>query len=84
MLSAERIRRIRWRSRRGLLENDIVLSRYLDGNEQQMTPEQVLALDQLLDLTDPELLDLILQRAEPAGALDCPPVHRLLAGLRQA
>jgi antitoxin CptB len=84
MLSAERIRRIRWRSRRGLLENDIVLSRYLDGNEQRLTPEQILALDQLLDLADPVLLDLILQRTEPAGALDCPPVQRLLADLRRA
>jgi antitoxin CptB len=84
MLSAERIRRVRWRSRRGLLENDIVLTRYLDAHEQTMTPEQLLALDQLLDLTDPDLLDLILRRTEPAGELDRPPVHRLLAALRQA
>ncbi|MEO6269897.1 MAG: succinate dehydrogenase assembly factor 2, partial [Lautropia sp.] len=63
---------MRWRARRGLLENDIVLSRYLDENEQRMTSEEVLALDQLLDLTDPELLDLILRRQEPSGALDRP------------
>lgn len=75
---------MRWRARRGLLENDIVLSRYLDGNEQRMTGEEVLALDQLLDLTDPELLDLILRRQEPSGTLDRPPVHRLLADLRRA
>jgi antitoxin CptB len=84
MLSAERIRRLRWRARRGLLENDIVLQRFLDGRERELTPEQVQALDQLLDLTDPELLDLILRRTEPSGTLDCPPVHRLLAELRQA
>ena len=64
MLSAERIRRIRWRSRRGLLENDIVLGRYLDAQEQSLTDEDVEALDRLLDLTDPELLDLILLRRE--------------------
>lgn len=84
MLTAARIRRVRWRARRGLLENDIVLTRYLDGNEDRMTQEQVLALDQLLELSDPELLDLILQRADPSGALDCPQVHRLLADLRRA
>jgi antitoxin CptB len=84
MLSPERIRRIRWRSRRGLLENDIILSRYLDANEQGMTDEEVEALDQLLDLSDPQLLDLILQREEPGGSLDCPPVNRLLADLRRA
>jgi len=82
MLSAERIRRIRWRSRRGMLENDIVLSRYLDDHEQQMTDEEVQALDCLLDLTDPELLDLILRRAEPTGPLDRPAVRHLLDRLR--
>jgi antitoxin CptB len=82
VLSAERIRRVRWRARRGLLENDIVLTRYLDEHEQQMTDEEVQALDQLLDLTDPELLDLILQRTEPTGSLDCPPVRSLLDRLQ--
>jgi antitoxin CptB len=84
MLSSERIRRVRWRSRRGLLENDIVLTRYLDANEQTMDEEQVKALDQLLELSDPELLDLILRRSEPDGPLDCLPVHRLVADLRSA
>ena len=84
MLSSERIRRIRWRARRGLLENDILLTRYLDANEQRMTDEQVTAFDQLLELSDPELLDLILRRADPSGPLDCPPVHRLVEDLRQA
>ena len=84
MLSSERIRRIRWRARRGLLENDILLTRYLDANEQLMTDEQVTAFDQLLELSDPELLDLILRRADPSGPLDCPPVHRLVEDLRQA
>jgi antitoxin CptB len=83
MLSAERIRRIRWRCRRGLLENDIVLSRFLDGHEGQLTDEEAGALDRLLDLTDPHLLDLILRRAEPAGPLDCPEVRRLLARLQE-
>jgi len=84
MLSAERIRRIRWRARRGLLENDILLSRFLDRHEQQLSDEEVEALDRLLDLTDPDLLDLILRRAEPTGALDSPSVCRLLARLRDA
>jgi antitoxin CptB len=84
MLSAERIRRIRWRARRGLLENDIVLARYLDAHERALSDEDVEALDRLLDLSDPELLDLILNRAELSGALDSPPVQRLLEDLRTA
>ncbi len=84
MLSPERLRRLRWRSRRGLLENDIVLGRYLDAHERSLTDADVEPLDQLLDLTDPELLDLILCRTEPTGALDSPPVRRLLEALRAA
>jgi antitoxin CptB len=83
VLSAERIRRVRWRARRGLLENDIVLTRYLDEHEEQMTDEEVQALDQLLDLTDPELLDLILRRTEPTGSLDCARVRSLLERLQK-
>ena len=39
-------------ARRGLLENDIVLGRFLDAHEQALTDEEVEALDRLLDLTD--------------------------------
>ena len=84
VLSPERLRRIRWRSRRGLLENDILLGRYLDAHEQSLSDEDVEALDQLLDLTDPELLDLILRRQELTGSLDRPRVRRLLEDLRAA
>jgi antitoxin CptB len=84
MLSPERIRRIRWRSRRGLLENDILLGRFLDAHEQSLGDADVEALDRLLDLTDPELLDLILQRTELPRGLDEPSVRRLLEALRAA
>ena len=57
-----RRRRLRWRARRGLLENDLVLTRFLDRHEGELTDDQVVGLDGLLDLTDNELLDLILGR----------------------
>ena len=31
MLDQDRLNRIRWRSRRGMLENDLVLTRFLDA-----------------------------------------------------
>ena len=62
---AARRRRLRWRARRGLLENDLVLQRFFDRHERSLTDEQVAGLDELLDLSDNELLDLILARAEP-------------------
>ena len=76
--------RLRWRSRRGLLENDLLLTRFLDAHEAALSDDDVDALTRLLDLADNPLLDLILARAEPDGDLDLPQVHALLARLRQA
>ena len=76
--------RLRWRSRRGLLENDLVLTRFLDKHEDTLSDEDVDALTRLLDLADNPLLDLILARKEPEGELDVPHVRALLERLRQA
>ena len=76
--------RLRWRSRRGLLENDIMLTRFLDANEEAMTDEEVDAYTRLMDLTDNDLMDLLLARKEPGGEVDLPHVHALLARLRLA
>ncbi|MGZ8317001.1 MAG: FAD assembly factor SdhE [Telluria sp.] len=76
--------RLRWRSRRGLLENDLVLTRFLDAHEEQLSDEEVDALTRLLDLADNPLMDLILARSEPEGELDVPQVRALLARLREA
>ncbi len=73
--------RLRWRSRRGLLENDLVLTRFLDRYENGLSDEDVGALTQLLELSDNELMDLILARTElPSGF--GPAVGRLLGLLR--
>jgi antitoxin CptB len=75
-------RRLRWRARRGLLENDIIVSRYLDRRERDLTVDDVLALEALLDLPDNELLDLLLARKELTGGLDNNAVRTVLDGLR--
>ena len=76
--------RLRWRSRRGLLENDLVLTRFLDANEETLSDEDVDALTLLLDLADNPLMDLLLARTEPEGELNVPHVRALLERLRQA
>jgi antitoxin CptB len=76
--------RLRWRSRRGLLENDLLLTRFLDAHEATMTDEEVDAYTRLMDLSDNDLMDLLLVRKEPEGEIDLPHVHALLARLRQA
>jgi antitoxin CptB len=78
-----RRRRLRWRARRGLLENDLVLTRFLDRHEADLTDEDVEGLHELLDLTDNELLDLILGRTE-LDANGSVGMKRVLQQLQQA
>ena len=75
-------RRLRWRARRGLLENDLIVSRFLDREGDVLDLTEVLALEALLDLPDNELIDLLLARKEPQGALDNNAVRSLLRRMR--
>ena len=76
--------RLRWRSRRGLLENDILVTRFLDQHEAALTDADVDALSRLMELGDNDLLALLLARSEPSGEADLPHVHALLARMRLA
>jgi antitoxin CptB len=76
--------RLRWRARRGLLENDLIVTRFLDAHEASLSDEEVDAFSRLMDLADNELMDLLLARKEPSGAADLPHVHALLSRLRAA
>ncbi len=82
LLDATRLRRFAWRMRRGLLENDLVFERFLASRQGRITEAEADALDDLLDLTDPELLDLILGRTVPTGPLDTPDVVRVVGILQ--
>ena len=64
------IERLKWKSRRGLLELDIVFDRFWKGAGTTMDEGQVAALEKLLTLPDNDLLDLVMRRAEtPVKAL---------------
>jgi len=82
--NAELQRRLRWRSRRGLLENDLVLERFFARYGDQIDEELAHGLDVLLELPDGELLDLILRRSEPHGEADTPAARRVLGMLRDS
>ena len=75
--------RLRWRCRRGLLENDLLLER-LFSRSAPITQAEATGLCALMDLADNDLLDLFLGRGEPAAALDRPEVHQVLAAVRAA
>ena len=76
--------RLRWRCRRGLLENDLLIERFFARHGAALTPLQARGLERLMDLADNDLLDLLLGRSEPAGALDRADVREVLALLRPA
>jgi antitoxin CptB len=76
--------RLRWRSRRGLLENDLILTRFLDLHEVTLSDDEVDALTRLLELPDNDLMSLLLGQNDPTEALDLPNVKSLLVRLRAA
>ena len=78
-ISRERLSRLRWRCRRGMLENDLVLERFLADRGDALTEYEVAMLDRLLDLPDNELWDLIAGRAGPADPEVAPLVAALVA-----
>jgi len=75
--------RLRWRARRGLLENDLIFTRFLDVYEESLTDNQIAALALIFELGDNELLDLLLGRIEPSGKLDQPAVRVVLKQIQE-
>lgn len=51
--------RVRWHCRRGLLELDLVLGRFLDRHWPDLTESQKAVFRQLLEYPDNELWDLL-------------------------
>ena len=58
------LQRVRWRCRRGLLELDIVLGRFVVAHYAQLDETEQLIFDELLDMPDNALWDMIAGRAE--------------------
>lgn len=78
-----RRQRLRWRARRGLLENDIVLEQFLAVHLEVLGEEEIAGLEQLLDCSDKDLFELIRGHGEPERGLDAPATRRVLAMLRE-
>ena len=79
MVDAQRLSRIRWRCRRGMLENDLVLTRFLDGRGTAIDEDEILMLDRLLDLPDTDLWDLLSGRTQPSEESVMPLLQQLRA-----
>jgi succinate dehydrogenase flavin-adding protein (antitoxin of CptAB toxin-antitoxin module) len=63
-----------------MLENDLILSRFLAARGATLRERDIAALDRLLDLPDNDLWDLLAGRTEP----DDPGLAPLLGELRAA
>ena len=84
LLDERAFSKLRWRCRRGLLENDLFVERYFQSSGAALTVRQAQALQVLMNLSDPDLLDLLLARREPEGELDQPDVRAALNQMRAA
>jgi len=82
MLDTEALNRLKWRCRRGLLENDLFVERFFRRHEATLTSSQAAGLAALMELPDNDLLDLLLARCEPVNELDCADVRNVLALMR--
>ncbi len=82
LLDERALSKLRWRCRRGLLENDLFIDRFFSEHGSCITVRQGRAMTALMDLSDNDLLDLLLQRKEPEGDLACAEVVELLGVLR--
>lgn len=82
LLDERGLSKLKWRCRRGLLENDLFIDRFFRRHEAGLTVRQAEALGQLMELPDNDLLDLFLRRTELEGELDTADVNEVLGLLR--
>ena len=62
MLSSSALSKLRWRCRRGLLENDLFIERFFNRYADSLTVGQARGMYALMDLADNDLLDVLLGR----------------------
>ena len=60
--------RIRWQCRRGLLELDLVLAKFLDRHLEILSPAELATFKQLLDYPDNDLWDFLNGKMPPPDA----------------
>jgi len=62
MLSSSALSKLRWRCRRGLLENDLFIERFFNRHTAELTVGQARGMYALMELADNDLLDVLLGR----------------------
>lgn len=83
LLDERSLSKLRWRCRRGLLENDLFIERFFEKHLSSLTQQHARGLNMLMDLADNDLLDLLLARKEPEGDLLTEEVVLVLTMMRR-
>jgi antitoxin CptB len=73
------IGKLRWRCRRGMKELDVLLTRYVDEQYRDATPDHQQAFRQLLDAQDPLIYAYVLGRESPSDAVLSSLIERITA-----
>ena len=86
LIDERSLSKLKWRCRRGLLENDLFIDRFFRRFELTLTVNQMQGLNALMDLSDHDLLDLHLARktlSQVNADLDRDDVREVLNMLRE-
>ena len=81
-LSERSLSKLRWRSRRGLLENDLFIERFFNQHAASLSVGQARGMYVLMDLSDNDLMDLLLRRTELQTEVSTEEVREVLDMLR--
>lgn len=82
LLSEREFGMLRWRCRRGMLENDLLIERFFTRHGHRLTQADASLIQELMDLADNDLLDILLARkpaAELGDAFARPEMGRILS-----
>jgi antitoxin CptB len=82
-LGERALSKLRWRCRRGLLENDLFIERFFNRFAPQMTVGQARGMYVLMDLSDNDLMDLLMKRKPLGSDIESEEVSEVLTMLMQ-
>lgn len=85
LIDERALSKLRWRCRRGLLENDLFIERFFKQYADRITLENARGLSELMELSDNDLLDVLLSRksiGDIDDSLDTTYVNQILKMLK--
>jgi antitoxin CptB len=80
-LGERALSKLRWRCRRGLLENDLFIERFFNHYAPVLTVGNARGMYVLMDLADNDLMDLFLKRKPLGSEIESEEVSEVLAML---